>query len=85
MFSQKGRTMDVSSVGVANSAQYLQKAATGQQAPLSAIKQEEQAAQAIALSLSQSAQQLQQQQQPQAAKPSDVGKSAVGQLLDVQA
>ncbi len=41
--------MDVSSVGVANSAQYLQRAQTGLQGPLTAVKQEEQVAQGYAM------------------------------------
>ncbi|RAU23070.1 hypothetical protein CU669_06245 [Paramagnetospirillum kuznetsovii] len=75
--------MDVSSVGVANSAQYLQKATSGSQAPLTPIKQEEQAAQVFAQVVAQSPQP--QQQQPKAVSPEDVGKSGVGQILDVQA
>lgn len=76
--------MDVSPVGVANSAQYLQRATNGLQAPLNAIKQEEQVAQVFAQVIAQSVTQ-QQQQQPQPVSANEVGKSSVGQLLDVQA
>jgi hypothetical protein len=82
VFSQKGMIMDVSSVGVANSAQFLQRATNGLQAPLNAIKQEEQAAQVFAQVLAQSAQP---QQQPPPPSAVDVGKSSVGQILDIEA
>ena len=81
MFSQKGRTMDVSPVGVANSAQYLQKAQTGLQGPLTATKQEEQAAQALPQVFAQVAL----QKPPQAPSPNEIGKSAVGQVIDISA
>ena len=81
MFSQKGRTMDVSSIGVANSAQYLQRAQTGLQAPLSVTKQEEQVAQALPQVIAQGAQ----PKPPQTPSPEDIGKSAVGQMVDVSA
>ena len=81
MFSQKGRTMDVSPVGVANSAQYLQKAQNSFQGPLTAVKQEEQAAQALPQVFAQAAL----QKPPETPSPTDLGKSAVGQLIDVTA
>ena len=72
--------MDVSSVGVANSAQYLQKAQTGLQGPFTAAKQEEQAAQALPQVFAQAA-----LQKPPAPTPTDIGKSAVGQVIDISA
>lgn len=80
MFSQKGRTMDVSSIGVANSAQYLQKTPTGIQAPLTAAKQEEQAAQVFAQVAAQSVS----QQQPPPPSPTEVSKTAAGRILDIE-
>ena len=73
--------MDVSSVGVANSAQYLQRAQNGLQAPLSVTKQEEQAAQVFPQVIAQTVQ----PKPPQTPSPEDIGKSAVGQVLDVSA
>lgn len=72
--------MDASSVGAANSALYLQRAQAGLQAPLSAIKQEEQAAQAIAQMLTQGGQTA---QQATAVADSAVKSGAVGQVLDI--
>lgn len=73
--------MDVSSIGVANSAQYLQRAQNGLQAPLTVAKQEEQVAQALPQVIAQSAQ----PKPPQTPSPEDIGKSAVGQMVDVSA
>lgn len=73
--------MDVSSVGVANSAQYLQRAQTSLQGPLSAIKQEEQAVQVLGQVVAQTAQ----TKPPQAPSPDDIGKTGVGQIVDVSA
>ena len=83
MFSQKGRTMDVSSVGVANSAQYLQKAQTSLQGPLTAVKQEEQVAQVFPQVIAQAAQP--QLQPPPPPSANDIGKTGVGQIVDVSA
>jgi len=83
MFSQKGRTMDVSSVGVANTAQYLPKAQSTLQGPFSATKQEEQAAQVIGQVAVQSTQQP--QQPPQTPSVTDLAKSGIGQVLDISA
>ncbi|TAN57045.1 MAG: hypothetical protein EPN20_17745 [Magnetospirillum sp.] len=82
MFSQKGRTMDVSSVGVANSAQYLQRAQNSLQGPLTATKQEEQAVQVLGQVLAQTAQQ---QKPPPPPSANEIGKSAVGQVVDISA
>lgn len=82
MFSQKGRTMDVSSVGTANSVLYLQRAQAGLQGPLNAIKQEEQAAQVIAQTLVQGGAQPAQQQA--AAAIDNAAKSGgLGQVVDI--
>ncbi len=72
--------MDASSVGAGNSALFLQRAQAGLQAPLTAAKQEENAAQAIALVLAQGGQPAQQA----AAVADSLAKSgAVGQILDI--
>ncbi|CAA7624832.1 conserved hypothetical protein [Candidatus Terasakiella magnetica] len=82
MFSQKGRTMDVSSIGVSNSTQYLQRSQAGSQGPFNAIKQEEQAIQAIAQAVVQPGQQ---QAFQQTQTPAELAKSGVGQILDISA
>ena len=73
--------MDVSSVGVANSAQYLQKAQTGLQGPLTAAKQEEQAAQALPQVFAQAAL----QKPPPPPSPTELAKTGVGQVIDISA
>lgn len=72
--------MDASSVGAGNSALYLQRAQAGLQAPLTAAKQEENAALAFAQVLTQSGQTA---QQAAAIADSTVKSGAVGQLLDI--
>lgn len=72
--------MDASSVGAGNSALFLQRAAAGLQAPLTAIKQEEMAAQAIAQVLTQGGQSA---QQAAATADSAVKSGAVGKILDI--
>lgn len=79
--------MDVSNVGVTNSAQYLQRAQNGLQAPLTPVKQEEQAAQVIGPVLAQAAQPPQPTQQ---LSPNDLAKigaaqTGVGQVVDISA
>ncbi|KIL97340.1 hypothetical protein CCC_00401 [Paramagnetospirillum magnetotacticum MS-1] len=72
--------MDASSVGAGNSVLYLQRAQAGLQAPLTAAKQEENAALAVAQVLTQGGQPAQQA----AAVAESVAKSgAVGQVLDI--
>ena len=73
--------MDVSSVGTANSVQYLQRAQAGLQGPLNAIKQEEQAAQVLAQSLAQGGGQP--AQQAAAAADNAVKSGTLGQVLDI--
>ncbi len=72
--------MDASSVGAGNSALYLQRAAAGLQAPLTAIKQEEMAAQAIAQVLTQGGQTA---QQATAVADAAAKSGALGQVLDI--
>jgi hypothetical protein len=79
MFSQKGRTMDVSSVGVANSAQYLQKAQTRLEGPFDPAKQQDQAARVAAQVIAQAP------PPPPPPAASDVAKTGVGQMLDITA
>ena len=73
--------MDVSSVGVTNSAQYLQRAETSLQGPLTAAKQEEQAAQVFPQVIAQTVHPT----PPQPPSPEEIGKSSVGQIIDVTA
>ena len=72
--------MDASSVGAGNSALYLQRAQAGLQAPLTAAKQEENAALVIAQVLTQGGQSAQ-----QATSVADAAakSGAVGQVLDI--
>jgi hypothetical protein len=72
--------MDASSVGAGNSALYLQRAAAGLQAPLTAIKQEEMAAQAIAQVLTQGGQSA---QQAAAVADSAVKSGSIGTIVDI--
>jgi len=72
--------MDASSVGAGNSALYLQRAQAGLQAPLTAIKQEEMAAQAIAQVLTQGGQTA---QQATAVADAAAKSGALGQVLDI--
>ena len=80
MFSQKGRTMDASSVGAANSALFLQRAQAGLQAPLDTVKQQELQAQAIVQSLVSGGQSP---QQAQALADSASKSGGLGQVLDI--
>jgi len=82
MFSQKGRTMDVSSIGVSNSAQYLQNAQASLQGPLTATKQEERTAQVFPQVVAQT---VQPPSPPPPPSPNEIGKSVVGQLVDTSA
>ncbi|EME70608.1 hypothetical protein H261_07573 [Paramagnetospirillum caucaseum] len=72
--------MDASSVGAGNSALYLQRAQAGLQAPLTAVKQQENAALAIAQVLTQGGQTA---QQAVATADAAVKSGAVGQVLDI--
>jgi hypothetical protein len=81
LFSQKGTAMDVSSTGVANSALYLQRAQSGLQGPLNAIKQEEQAVQVLGQAIVQATV----PQATQTAQTDAVSRSGVGQVLDISA
>lgn len=78
--SQKGKIMDVSSTGVANSALYLQRAQSGLQGPLNAVKQEEQAIQVIGQVMAQAV-----MPQQTAVQANDVAKTGIGQVLDISA
>ncbi len=73
--------MDVSSVGVANSAQYLPRAQASLQGPLTATKQEEQVAQVFPQVVAQNAL----PKPPEPPSPDEIAKSSVGQVLDLSA
>ncbi len=76
--------MDVSSAGVANSSQYLQRAQASLQGPVTAVKQEEQAAQVMAPVIAQAVQ-AQQPAQAAAAQAADAARTGIGQVLDITA
>lgn len=74
--------MDASAIGAGNSTLFLQRAQAGLQAPLTAAKQQENAALVIAQGLTQAGQPAQQA----AAAAESVAKSgAIGTILDISA
>jgi hypothetical protein len=69
--------MDVSSAGSSDTALIMQRAAAGMQAPLDAIRQQENAALALSQMLAQS--------QPSSVPPSGSDLNGLGQVVDISA
>ncbi|CAA7625202.1 hypothetical protein [Magnetospirillum sp. SS-4] len=71
--------MDVSSVGVANSAQYLQKAQTKLEGPFDPAKQQDQAARVAAQVIAQAP-----PPPPPPSAAAEVSKQGVGRVFDIK-